>query len=541
MTHLSILTILVTVATLTRWLVGRASEGTGTDEWFHLLYARAIRRNGHRIPRRLEGFAVPLPFEYPWLLHWALSFVPEERLERAGAWLGALYGAATVIILYATTLRIAGRLEPTLDPSTAGAIAGMVYLVTPVALNRWSGIGKIGERPLGVLLVFLATAGGVLYGLYGDVLDLAVSGLACGLLFLTSQFGVQTLVALFPVVALSTRSAETLAIPVLGWALAAVATGGRSIAILRQQIRNLAFFYRVRRDRFLGITRMNVSVAEALRVSRDAKGLRAALLRLAQSPVLRAILYNPFLILLTVWTAFHTESMPGVLVPFVALVAGTLAMCLLVGSVRALRFIGEADRYLYYGGMLPMATVLGIGYARPAGSAEVWMLGVATLASAGIVFAEVGLRARGGGRRESEAFEASEAAVVEGLAREGVSRVLTIPVGFAAHILYRTAIPTLPAMYLVSAETDEGYYDGVFGDEDPYPRTDLDAIRRRFGVEAVVVYEKYVSPKYRAARGIESRYDLSKCKPIASGPAMTAYVWPDGDPSAGGLVPSGRA
>jgi len=52
------------------------------DTWYHLLASDVVRDNGHRLPDSIEQFIFQGPYDYPPLLHWALSFLPERWVHR---------------------------------------------------------------------------------------------------------------------------------------------------------------------------------------------------------------------------------------------------------------------------------------------------------------------------------------------------------------------------------------------------------------------------------------------------------------------------
>ena len=65
------------------WPRLKLPHAIGSDAYFHLLMARTIRENGHRIPSEVPRVLVCRPYTYPYLFHWLLSFVPDRCLMAA--------------------------------------------------------------------------------------------------------------------------------------------------------------------------------------------------------------------------------------------------------------------------------------------------------------------------------------------------------------------------------------------------------------------------------------------------------------------------
>lgn len=476
---------------------------SGPDEGFHLHYARQIRRAGGRIPDRIRGFYFESPFDYPWLYHLGLSLLPEDWLRRRSHLPNLLVSVVTGVALFGVTWGVGRTWMPTDRAGWAGAAAVGLWLATPMTVNRRSGIGRLTPRPAGVLLSFLAiglSAAGV--GL-GRPLLVSAAVLPAAAVFLTSKFAVQTLVLVLPTTALLTWEPLYAAVPVGGLAVATLLSAGRALEVVRGHLRHLRFYGQKIRGRAVGLEARNRGLWETLR-RLDWTRPRRSLLVLAASPVTRGVGQAPLALVLAPFALFP-EGIPGpaaVTGEFLGVIGASAAVFLAVALVRPLRIIGEADRYLLYGAVLPGAAVLGLAVVA-GDEARVWVTAAVLAVFGALVIAlehavAAGEEPGGDGDRR-EAYRALE--------RSGLERVLCVPANFSRLVTFETGVESV--MWVGNAPAEAfGEFDRLFAVH-PYPSTDLERLRERYGFDGLVVYERHIDEEYLRRHDLELSYDFS--------------------------------
>ncbi|MBW1787800.1 MAG: hypothetical protein JRK53_14440, partial [Deltaproteobacteria bacterium] len=71
---------LAAIALLTRILPRLVlPDARDKDAYYHMLAARTIRKNRHRMPRTLDELILPGIYDYPPLFHYLMALFPEAR------------------------------------------------------------------------------------------------------------------------------------------------------------------------------------------------------------------------------------------------------------------------------------------------------------------------------------------------------------------------------------------------------------------------------------------------------------------------------
>lgn len=505
------------VRSLPRW----AGIG-GSDAWFHLDYVREIRANGHRVPERFDRYHFEAPATYPWLFHWMLARLPDRALRGLLPRLGSVVSGLTAVTLFLAVraLPLGGA-----DPYLAAVAASAVYLTVPMASYAWSGVHTVSERPLGVLLTFASTWGAALFLASGEPAAAAVAVAACAAAYLTSKFAMQALALGLPGLSLVTLDVAPLALWSAGLAAAWLVTGGRAGRVWRGHLDHLGFYRRVMQHRHVAVRHRNIGLLRALRLALRERS-RKALLAAASNPILRALAYGAVVVACPLAWSGAGGSVPPAGVEALA-AAGTLALagCVVVASVPGLRFLGEADRYVYYLGILPACVVAGWALATaPTGPTGLYAL-AAALFSLPLLAAD--LYVRGGGERSPDPWERASAfrrSVEEPLRARGVRKVLCVPGNMSAFVRFATEMEVVSWAHPRPEEYDD--WNLLFPDYFPYPNHDLTALKDHFGFGAVLVFGNYVDESYLEDWRIDVSYDLEPWEPVARWEDLRAYVPP---------------
>lgn len=497
-----------------------ARRGDRVDVWSHLLYVRQIRANRHRIPAHTERVVYEAPFDYPWLIHWVLSFAPESRLAFWERHATTVIAAATTSAVFLAGWHAAGLYLSPDRAIVAGWSAAALYVVAPMATNSWSGLHAIGDRPLGVLLVSATAYFATLGEASGEWVYVFAGGLAAALALLASKFAVQAILLVLPIFALLSRDAFVLLIVPAALLIASALSAGKCWSILAGNLRFSRFYAGTLQWSHLATTVRHRELTDLLRIWRSpGKWVRAGL----GTPPVRAVLYNPAIApVVYAWLTGTLEGHP----PFGALVRVILAsylVCLLVATVRPLRFIGEADRYVYFAGLLPSVVIAGFVLARATSPLEYAIVGGAALVSLAMTATESVVKHRS--VVTEHATDEERAALHAHLRGLGERIVTCIPANFSSEIAYHTGLR--PLMWLMNIPR-HGFpeFRDIFPTHYPFPTSDLRGLAERHGLQVVVVYRRYLQPAYQARNGFDIRYDFDGWQLDFESDAHAVYVLP---------------
>jgi hypothetical protein len=194
----------------------------GIDAQFHLL--ATSKYDNHRIPKNFGKSIVGDNYSCPVLLHFLLSFIPEDIRPKMLFILDITSDLGIALITYyVATLFM---------PITYALVAGLVYSVTPIVY-----VEAVSEtdRPLGLLWytlsMFLLFQRGIFY--------LLLAAITISLTFLSHKLSTQTLVFVCLIMApflYATNNCFPFAL-MLGFALAFLLTKGFYLEMLRDHIR----------------------------------------------------------------------------------------------------------------------------------------------------------------------------------------------------------------------------------------------------------------------------------------------------------------
>lgn len=198
-------------------------EWVGKDTFYHLLISRQIRNRGG-MPRLVDRFVEPEHYDYPPLLHVALSKIP-ERWHRKAQFLGPLADLGAAIIVYLFCLDVAGP--------DAALIAVALYSFTPFAVDLSFYLGPRSVANL--LLVVCMVSSYYTIGML-SLLPLVVSLGAASLVLLTQRLAVQSLVASLAAVAIASGDPAPLLILAAAFPVAVLISRGFYVTVLKGHI-----------------------------------------------------------------------------------------------------------------------------------------------------------------------------------------------------------------------------------------------------------------------------------------------------------------
>jgi len=474
--------IAIAVCAAARLIPGLVWPRHAMDGGYHMLLRREIRRNGFRMPPRVAAMALDERQTYPWWYHSFLALLPESWLRRIPPLPSTLIDAAHTAIVVLLAARLAPYAGPTVDPALAGLVAGVLFATSPALLVV--GIGprayEITPRPLGELCYTALMATGAAYAMGGSPWYVAAAAVAGAALLMSSKFAAQVLVLCAPAVALAAGSWMPVLLVPLSLLACFVLTGGRYWWVLLGQVRHLDIFRRrlqhehaILRDRnrWRALARALVAVIR----SPGRRAERIELMRLAEhNTVLQFLLRN------VLWLAGFTLMVAGVFGPWAGegegwrgwLIGWAAAPLVpfVLSSMRAFRFLGEAERYPEYA-VAPVAALFALGalaLPAPAGAVLIGAYVVSLVPPAAYSFA----RQRWNAARTNGGVDA----LVGFLGTQPAGTVVLPVPWFAAYVL----APELDHRFLAGNDTIVWHrdYDRIFTHY-PWPTPDLGYWRGR--------------------------------------------------------------
>lgn len=340
-----------------------APENVTRDAYAHLTLIHDIRKAGHRYPDRPSNVATAGTYEYPYLVHWLLSFLPTSTVYAVDRHFSSI--SDVIFSGFFIGLFLFGFLN-----FEATVICLGLFALTP-SFNRpdlTHGKGLSGRKP-GVIATTASLFAFAFFVDTGRPWFLFFAVFAGGIVCLTSKFGVQALTFLSIGLAVTTTPIA------LGLPIGAVVVGdllsmGNYRSILATHARH-SYNYAVKYSSYQN-TKSSLFEFD---VGKIISGLRSSglqkddLRRLRQKWYVKLFPNNPYLIPSAVlvylyYTGVFTTRMSEVFMPWI--LSGIVAFVLT--SLPPLQFLGSAERYLDFV-FLPAAILISKAWL-----ADLWLV-----------------------------------------------------------------------------------------------------------------------------------------------------------------------
>ena len=464
----------------------------GSDEGFHLLMRREIRRNRFLVPAKMWPCLFDNRVGYPWFYHQSIALIPESTLRRMpglpSGIIDGLHGLLACAASYWLTQE-AGYADRAL---WAGLVGGLLFGINPALLAHGMGprAYSVTPRPFGELLFSAALFCGLLAIHQSSWLWGVTAAFAGGCMLLSSKFAAQVLLFFAPLLALLPGYAAMALLLPASLLSAMILSRGRYWDILKGQWVHLRWYRTKAQYQLMMVAQRNAwaDFGEVGSIIRQ----RGILSRDVLRALGRMYTTNTYLLVLSrgglflVFLLLLVSRGPGeFLFNDIAMVTGLLGWAFIwlvpfmLTSTRHFRFMGEAERYCEYS-ILPVAILTGVLLTT-----SPWNLFVIVLLSLYIVstFAVIGhawiIHARTGQKRTREKGEL---------------------VDFLQSLPEKSALLGIPAMHVlapVASQLDHRFADlitdGVefvkmFEDRCegyPWPKPDWD-MWKSYGVQYVV-------------------------------------------------------
>lgn len=467
-----------------------------SDAWFNEYRAALLRKHG-RLPRRTPNTDPPTLLSYPWGLTWLFSKLRFSDAVAAGARINIaillLQTAGTGIAAW-----VLARHGPVAVPPGPAALLAMgVVAVMPATVSIWWGLHSFTARPAGAFLtalsVFLLILGAVHTPWWYAALPIPVF-----LLIYLSKFGMQALAFATVGLALYQTSFVPVAAVLASVLLVILISRGGAAWILYGHWLHMRFYATFLQYRHIGTQAWARSPLVILRDAlRRRLRLKELMLQVMQTPVLRALVMIPWLIALPLLLEFGDAGRPAI-GPLVAVVLVGVVLVVAI-SLPHLRFLGEADRYLSFLAVSPLAVLVALGTLREGGWA--WSLYGALVAVSAAVSAFYVLegRARSGGRPDAD-----QDAVMAFLNRETgpETPVLVVPTNLSGAFLSGTHCTYVGVYSGVADGPVRRALFALYPEAYPYPKLDFKALMRDYGLRFIVFSKRHCAPEHLTSLGL---------------------------------------
>jgi hypothetical protein len=457
----------------------RHPRATGSDAWFHLHASEEIRRNRHRMPKTLNGFMIETPFDYPPLVHFLLSFMSRERRERIEPFFGSTVDTIQVVVLFLFTQYISGSLE-------IAFVSGMLFAFFPLLVKVDARVFFLSPRPFGELFASLALLFSLLFLWFGSIPSIVLAMFFLSFVLLSSKFGAQAVIFMYVIMAVVLLNPYVLLILLGGYAIALVISLGHYLKVTSAHIRHTRFYRSTlvhKHSWAKGIS------GQGARATQEKVGSKALAVTLLKNPVVFALSHSPLIVILLmagimdyrliIDDTFNFSLFAWVLASFIPVV---------VVSLRPLRFLGEAERYLEYG-VIPLCALVPMALYE-LNSVALWILMFGVLLySIGLIWVNYRVAFREFVARPGDPEDLVE--VVQRLNEIPSGKVLCIPITTSFALAYHTNHNTLFwGGNIPSEDFSSDDFNFIFKDEFPFPSEDLDSLASRYGLTHVLIWKQ---------------------------------------------------
>lgn len=330
----------------------------GTDQWFHFYLARSYRelgffRNGSW-PRVDTS---PPPLFYPPLFHLLISRVPSTALLRWSPYITPLVQFIELVVLGMFSYHLASMVSPGIELKIA-CLTCLIIAFLPILFGPNSGMVFSSPRPLGVLLANTGLASMYFFSQgWAPLLFIPLLIMSVILASLTSRFAVQALLFIGTIYSALTWNPGAWLILAGSYLIPIIAGYSLFLPLCRNHLRHIILYKLVFEKKSDYMTAKHQGTPSVLVRALNALihlKWREASEVLYSSALMRIILMNPLAVFVVVGGAVFINEMPQALRDLFILLVSVLTITTLT-AWRPLKFLGDAERYIEFGALLPIA------------------------------------------------------------------------------------------------------------------------------------------------------------------------------------------
>ena len=213
----------------------------GVDVWTRLTEIDHVRKNHHKIPKKIKkGFIIDGNFDYPPLFPLLLSFIPKKKLENIQGFVAPFFDSLHCFVIFIIAYQLTNRLDIAL-------ISQLIYLLTPLVVLENS---YLTPRSFGYLNLTLALYPLLLYTSSPNILYLLIGFTFSVLIFLTHRFATQSFLFAILFFSVAEKTFFYLGIFLLTFLCAVLLTKGYYLKVLKGHLYNIYFWVKNYHHRF---------------------------------------------------------------------------------------------------------------------------------------------------------------------------------------------------------------------------------------------------------------------------------------------------
>lgn len=352
---LALFTLVVIIRIIPKFINTKISS----DTWYHISCADNIRKNKHKVPEKLEGYLLPSGYNYPFLYHFVLSFIPTQKIIKYERVFSAVIDGIMIVISYYMFSQILNDKDIALNLS-------ILLTLSPTFLKVSTGPRAFDLTPrvfgeLTTLLYFLA-----MYQFYltNDFAFYFISITFGSISFLSSKFSVQVILIFSILMSVFIGSIEILLSPILSFIFAIIISDGKCMTLIKQQCTHLYKYATELKniDGFIGQINSIQQYKEFVKSCVSFNLIKAYKI-LQLKLIYLNFFYKDFeyfiLLVLFVQSSFFLVEGPLFIDIYVTAWLSSGIFTFIITGTNALKFIGEADRYLEFA-VFPLYVTLSV-------------------------------------------------------------------------------------------------------------------------------------------------------------------------------------
>ncbi len=345
-----------------------SAKPTGTDHYYHQLLIDSIRNNNHRFVKDLDNFIVNTYVYYPQLLHWILSFFPQDKSIKLGKYSIILFNLSSSLALFFFSTILFDYLNIELSQKEFLLLTGVIYALTPYNYDLENaknlsvsarGLGLfLGQLNLYILLLFMLNDTGI-------YLYLGLSTVLLSLIMLSSQFAIQYILFSLPLLAIYYQNIFILLPFILALIFLKIFMPNIIGLSFKGQLNHKKIYFKYLANRFILKDRPSVwrdFVYDFWKTLREKnKSIPQKLGYIITNPVVVLISSIPFFLFILALILIQVTL--GKKISFdIYILLGPIIISFglfLIFCFRKLRFLGEPERYIEFSiGILSIITII---------------------------------------------------------------------------------------------------------------------------------------------------------------------------------------
>lgn len=307
----------------------------GGDVKFHLLFIKTIKENNNRIPYfGKDNYIFKCYFRYPYLYHWLLSFLPEERLLLFSKISGLIIDLIYCSLIYFASIWF--------FPSANSFLPILVFVSIPQLVFLDNRAHSLSPRPLGELFLSISLISYSLFYFNNNMIFIFIAIISGGFILLTSKGAAQGFVLFNLFITIYILDFYPLVIIIISFIVAFSISNGKYLYLLISHIKHLHFFLKSDSKNVVNITKSLIpKIPNINEMIIDKNKLLSFLQDLANNQILLVTYQNPYFLI----SLFYISSFEKI--PILAwFYAGVFFY--IITSFYPFKVFGGPDRYIEY-------------------------------------------------------------------------------------------------------------------------------------------------------------------------------------------------